>query len=353
MERLKLFFIAEIILLISMLIEQYKIKYKNICLTISGSFLIFLISIRKNTPDLKIYEIVYYYPERYEVEKGHIFLQNIFKILKIDFRYFIVFIAFITIILLYKGFNSLTNFPNSAMFIYMAYSFLEKPYIQIRNALSIAIFLNVLPLIIKKEKLKSLLGILISVFFHITSYFYFFVEVFIFFNINFNKKKIKKLFLFTLILSIAIYFINIIPLLIKISYLNLGRISERIQIYFLSTNSKEYIGSIKLGIRGLFSPIIYIFYYIKIMYLERYFYNNIQKEKFVFFLLSFSVLFRILSYKIEIFTRMVGAFDFSETLALVLILELKNKYIKFIYIIFIIVYVFLSNYVSGKKLNLW
>lgn len=141
--------------------------------------------------------------------------------------------------------------------------------------------------------------------------------------------------------------------MIKLSYLNLGRVSERIQTYFLSPEGKEHIASSKFGIRILLSPLIYILYYFKIQYLGKIFYNNFFKEKYIFIVFSFSVLFRALSYKIGIFSRIVGAFDFSETLALTLFFKIKNKYLKIGYIFLIIIYVFLSNYIAGKGLNLW
>lgn len=351
MEKLKLFLIVEIILLLFMLLELYRKKYKKNCSIIGGSLLVFLISIREGTPDLDIYKKLYYFPDTYEVEKGYIFLQDIFKSFYIDFKFFIIFLALLTIILLYRGFNLLTGLPNSTMFIYMAYSFLEKPYIQVRNALSIAIFINVLFFIINKKRLKSFLGIFLAIYFHITAYFYFVIEIFSLFRIS--KKKIEIIFKVTIILSIILYFINFIPLLIKLSYLNLGRISERIRVYFLLPESKEYTSNLRFGIRILFSPLIYIFYYLKIQYLEKIFYNNFFKERYIFILFSFSVLFRALSYKIVIFSRVVGNFDFSETLALTLLLKIKNKYLKITYVFLIVIYVFLSNYITGKKLNLW
>lgn len=351
MKSLLIFLFVEGILLLSMLAEQYEIKNKKVYSIVNGIFLVFFISIRKETPDLDIYEKLYYLPESYKVEKGYIFLQNIFKILNLDFIFFKISIAILTITLLYMGFYKLVKYPNGAMFIYMAYSFLEKPYIQIRNALCIAIFINALPLIINNKKIKSALVILLSTFFHITGYFYFIILGLSFFNIT--KEKLKKICCFTLILSIILYFIDIVPILLKISSLNLGRISERIQIYFLSEEGRIHTGSLKLGVRSLFSPVLYICYYIKINYLDKYFYNDFLKEKYIFYLLSFTVLFRLIAYKIAIFNRIVGAFDFSETLALALILETKNKYLKILYIFFIILYVFLSSYVYGKKINLW
>lgn len=351
MNNLILFLIVEIILCFIMVLEQYNYKYKKIYLIVGSIILIILISIRKNTPDLDIYEKLYYVSETYKVEKGYILFQSIFQFLNLDFIFFKIGIATLTVILLYRGFYKLVKYPNGAMFIYMAYSFLEKPYVQVRNALSIAIFMNTLPLIIKNKKVKSFLGILLSSFFHITGYLYFGV-----FGLNFfyiNKKKLKKIFFITLVLSIILYSINIIPILLKISSLNLGRVSERIQVYFLTEEGKKYIGSSTLGIRSLISPVIYSFYYIKISYLDKYFYNNFIKEKYVFILLSCFILFKLLSYKIIIFGRVVGGFDFSETLALTLILEMKNKYLKILYIFFIIIYIFLSSYITGKNLILW
>lgn len=351
MDNLVLFLIVEIILAFLMILEQYNYKYKKSYLIVGAIVLIVLISIRKNTPDLDIYETLYYYPESYKVEKGYIFLQNIFKRLNLDFVFLKVGIAILTVILLYRGFYKLVKYPNGAMFIYMSYSFFEKPYIQIRNALCIAIFMNILPLIIDNKKIKSSLGILLSTFFHITGYFYFAILGLSFFNIT--KEKIKKICYITLILSIILYFIDISSILLKVSSFNLGRISERIKIYFLSEEGKRFIVSSKLGIRSLFSPLLYIFYCIKINYLDKYFYNNFLKEKYIFYLFSFSILFRLLSYEIIIFNRIVGTFDFSETLALAMMLEIKNKYLKILYIFLIIIYVFLSSYITGKNLILW
>lgn len=351
MDNLFSFLMVETILAFLMFLEQYKYKYKKNYLTIGAVILIILISIRKNTPDLYIYKTLYYLPESYKVEKGYIFLQNIFKNLNLDFIFFKIGIAILTVILLYRGFYKLVKYPNGAMFIYMAYSFWEKPYIQIRNALCIAIFINTLSLIINNKKIKSSLGILLSTFFHITGYFYFIILGLSFFNIS--KEKLKKICCFTLILSIILYVIDIVPILLKISSLNLGRISERIQIYFLSNEGKIHIRDSSLGIRSLFSPLLYIFYCIKINYLEKYFYNDFFKEKYIFYLFSFSVLFRLISYKFAIFNRVVGIFDFSETLVLALILETKNKYLKILYVFFIIIYVFFSSYIYGKKINLW
>lgn len=353
MNNLYLFTIVEVLLVILMFFEQYKGKYRKIY-SISGCLiLIILISFRKNTPDLEIYETLYYFPNYYEVEKGYIFFQNFFKILNLDFIYFKVGMAIITISLLYRGFYKLVKYPNAAMFIYMAYSFFEKPYIQIRNALSIAIFINILPLIIDRKKLKSCLGILVSAFFHITGYLYFFIEIFSFFNIRITKQKIKILFLSTLIFSVILYFINIVPILLKISSYNLGRISERIQIYFLSEEGKKYIGSSLFGVRSLFSPIVYIIYFFKIECLDKQFFNNFFKEKYIFILFSLFLLFKQIAYKIIIFGRVAGTFDISETLVLALMLEIKNKYLKIFYIFFLVFYVFLSSYMTGKNLNLW
>lgn len=348
---LVLFLIAEIILAFLMILEQYNYKYKKIYLIIGTIVLTILISVRKDTPDLDIYKTLYYLPESYKVEKGYIFLQNIFKILNLDFIFFKIGIAVLTVILLYRGFYKLVKYPNGTMFIYMYYSFIEKPYIQIRNALCIAIFINVLSLIINDKKIKSSLGILLSAFFHMTGYFYFIILGFNFFNIT--KEKLKKICCITLILSIILCFVDIRLILLKVSSLNLGRISERIKTYFSVEEGNQFLVSSKLGVRSLISPILYIFYCLKINYLDKYFYNDFLKEKYIFYLFSFSVLFRLVSYKIGIFNRMVGTFDFAETLALAMMLEIKNKYLKILYIFLIIIYVFLSNYITGKKLNLW
>ncbi|MFR9019833.1 MAG: EpsG family protein [Fusobacterium sp.] len=353
MSNLHLFIIVEVLLAMLMFFEQYKNKYRKIYLIIGSLILTTLISLRKNTPDLGIYETLYYFPDHYEVEKGYLFFQNLFRILNLDFIYFKVVIAMITISLLYRGFYKLVKYPNAAMFIYTAYSFLEKPYVQVRNALSIAIFINILPLIIDRKKLKSCIGILIAAFFHITGYLYFFIEIFNIFNIKITKKKIKILFLSTLILSGVLCFIDVASILLKISSYNLGRISERIQIYFLSEEGKKYIGSSPFGIRSLFSPFVYIIYFFKIEYLNKKFFNNFFKEKYIFILFSLFLLFKQISYKIIIFGRVAGTFDISETLALTLMLEIKNKYLKIFYMFFLIFYVFLSNYITGKNLNLW
>ena len=340
MNNLYLFLIVEIILVVIMFLEQYKSKYKKICLIVGTIILTLLISIRENTPDLEGYKIIYYFSENYEIERGYIFLQTLFKKISLDFIYFKIGIAFLTIVLLYRGFYKLVKYPNAAMFIYTAYSFLEKPYIQVRNALSIAIFINILPLIINRKKIRSCLGIFISTFFHIAGYLYFLIEIFSFFNIKITKKKIKILFFTTLIMSGILYFINIVPILLKISSYNLGRISERIQVYFLSEVGKKYIKASALGIRSLFSPFVYIIYFFKIQYLNKYFINRFFEERYVFLLFSFFILFKQIAYKIIIFGRVAGTFDISETLVLALMLEIKNKYLKICYICFLILYVF-------------
>ena len=56
--------------------------------------------------------------------------------------------------LIYRGFYYFTKYPNAAIFIYFSYYFLEKSYVQVRNALSIAIFLNFLPFIVENKKIN-------------------------------------------------------------------------------------------------------------------------------------------------------------------------------------------------------
>lgn len=355
MERLILFRGVGGLLFLFMVLEQIKYRYKKYYSIMGGIILIFLLGIRKNTPDLILYEKLYFRRTSYDVEKGYLLLQDLFIFFKANFNIFIIGVALITMFLMYKGFYYFTKYPNAAMFIYFSYYFLEKPYIQIRNALSIAIFFNTFPFFLENKKIKSILGILLSGFFHISGYFY---SVILFLNLfEWNKKKIKIFYIFIIFMGIFLYFFDITQILVWISSYDLGRISERIKVYFLSEEGKKYIRSIPLGIRSLFSLVLYTIYTVKILYLKKYFENDLTKEKYIFILFSLSLLFKLITYKIIIFGRILGAFEFSEVLVLCLLLELKqNKNIlgyKIIYICLIGIYVFTSNYVAGKNLNLW
>lgn len=355
MERLILFRGVGLILFLFMILEQIKYKYKKGYSIVGGIILTILLGIRKNTPDLDIYEKLYLIKTSYDVEKGYLLLQDLFILLKVNFNIFIIILGLITIFLMYRGFYYFTKYPNAAIFIYFSYYFLEKPYVQVRNALSIAIFLNFLPFIVENKKIKSILGIILSSIFHVSGYFYF--TVLLLGRLKWTKIKIKLFYIFILFSGIFIYFFDITKIIIWISSFDLGRLSERIRVYFLSEEGKQYIKSTPLGIRSLFSPLIYTIYTIKILYLKKFFQNNLAKEKYIFILLSLSLLFRAASYKIIILGRVLGAFDFSEVLGLCLLLEVKQSktilIYKIVYICLIGMYVFISNYVTGKNLNLW
>lgn len=344
-----------IIILGGLGVIEYKYFRKNKILILIGIIIISSLFFTTNfsVPDFKMYEDIYNSKLNYiGIEKIYIELGRIFKNIGFSFYGFRIIIGIVTTLLLYRGFYKMTYLPNLTMFYYMGYQFLEKPYIQIRNALAIAIFINVLPFFIQKKFLKSIIGIIISTLFHVSSYFYFIT--YFFSKIIFNVKKIKKYFLFFSIGGILLYFVNFLEILKLLGNLNLGRISERINTYFFSEAGKIHIKSSKIGIRVILNYFLFFIYTLRILKLEKTKNISKNKEKYIFYFLGIVVLFRMLAYKIAIFTRIIGNFDFVEPIALVfLIKSLKSKYYKILYFFLTYLYIIILNYKVGKDLGLW
>lgn len=349
MKKINLFFLETIgiFLYILGILEYINLKNKKVYSKYGIIILSLLIfSTNQDVPDYFMYERFYNSGINNGLEVGYIVFQNVFRYINFDFKIFRVFIGVITILLLYNSFYKLVKYPNMAIVIYYSYQFLEKPYIQIRNALSIAIFLNISKYLIEDKKLKSIIGIFFSALFHISGYFYILIIILqkIFLK---NKRRLKIIVIFSLVCSVILVNINLENYLKFIINLNLGRISERVNTYFFSEEGKKYIGSTKIGIRLYFSLVVYFLYSIKLLK------NKVTtKDKFIFSSFCFLILFKLISYKIIIFNRMTGVFDYAEVLGLVRIVELeKNKNKKILYIVTIFFYMILSVYIVYKNLN--
>ena len=175
MKKINLFFLETIgiFLYILGILEYINLKNKKVYSKYGIIILSLLIfSTNQDVPDYFMYERFYNSGINNGLEVGYIVFQNVFRYINFDFKIFRVFIGVITILLLYNSFYKLVKYPNMAIVIYYSYQFLEKPYIQIRNALSIAIFLNISKYLIEDKKLKSIIGIFFSALFNISGYFY-------------------------------------------------------------------------------------------------------------------------------------------------------------------------------------
>lgn len=334
---------------------EYKYYRKSKILILIGIIITSSLFFTTNfsVPDFIMYEDIYNFKINYTgIEKIYIGLGQIFKKIGFSFYIFRIIVGIVTTLLLYRGFYKITFLPNLTMLYYMGYQFLEKPYIQIRNALSIAIFINVLVFFIQRKFLKSFIGIIISSLFHISSYFYFIT--YFFSKIKFNAKRIKLYFMFFSIGGILLYYINFIEVLRLLGNMNLGRISERINMYFFSEAGKIHIRSSEIGIRVIINYFLFFIYTLRMLELEKRKDINLNKEKYIFYFLGVVSLFRMLSYKIGIFTRVIGNFDFAEVIALVfLIKSIKSKKNKVLYFFITYLYIIVLNYKVGKDLGLW
>lgn len=354
MNRLFSFQLVLVLLGILGIIEYKYLKKNKITLLIGiilTSSLFFTLDF--SIPDLEGYRDIYILGKNYiGIEKGYAVLGETFKSVGYNFNNFRIVIGIITVSLLYRGFNKVNSLPNLTMFYYMGYQFLEKPYIQIRNALAIAIFINILPFFMQKKFLKSFIGIIISSLFHISSYFYFITY---FFNkLKFNNKRIKLYFLFFSIGGILLYYINFLEILKLLANLGLGRISERVNTYFFSEEGKIHTQASKIGIRVILNYFLFFIYTLRILKLEKQKNINIKSEKYIFYFLGLVVLFRALAYKIGIFIRVVGCFDFAESIALVFLSKsIKSQKYRILYFFLTYIYIFILNYKVGIDLRLW
>lgn len=353
--RLLIFQLVIIILFILAVLENYYPKLKNIFMVI-GVFCLssLFLTLDKYVPDFYMYQKFYddlISAFEMGIEKGYIYFTFFLKNIGFNFFQFRLIIGVLNVVLLYVGFKKIMDKPNLCMLCYMSSYFLEKPYIQIRNALAIAIFLNIIPYFIKKKYYKGILGIILSCFFHATSIVYFIV---IFFNVKIletlKKKKIKVICLISCILSYLLYRIDIIRFFSLINEnIPLGRLNAKIYAYILYEGSKMNSITENFGIGGIY---FFLLYFIFSFYLIKR--KNInQNEKYIFLFYSVTITLKLLSYKIEILDRIIDNYHFAQTCALAYLNQLfKNKY-KIFYYILILALVLGYNFLFGIKLSLW
>lgn len=353
MSRIYVFQMFIVLLYIVSIFQIIKPSYKNIYMTIIvlSSGIVFL-TLDENVPDLTNYKLMYYYSST-TIEKGYLLLGEVFKKCGLDFFEFRVILGMIVVYLLYRGFSKLNSYPAVVFLCYMQYNFLEKPYIQIRNAISIAIFLNIIEFFIKGKKIKGLGGIWLANFFHRTAVLYIII---LFFNkIKLTYKKIFGYFILIILLSILITKIDLnifFNLIIKLPFKS---ITEKVIHHFIEKQSqaKEVIEG--TGIRMWISYILFLLS-------ARYLVTGIKNKKnykwkvynYIYLFQGIVVLFKCLSYKFLIFIRIVGCFDFAEVIILSWMVEKqKNNLKKQIYLFIIFLYILISCYRYGANFNIW
>ena len=328
-----------------------KLKKINMNIIVLASGFIFL-TLDEKVPDLINYEIIYYKLPT-TMEKGYVLLNKLFKENNFSFMEFRIAIGIVVTYLIYRAFTKLTMYPSITFLCYMQYNFLEKPYIQIRNAFSIAIFLNVIEYFVKRRRIKGILGTLISYQFHKSAAVYFIVTFFD--KIKFSKKKIIGYFILVVLLSILVTQINLdifFNLLLKLPFKG---ITEKIMYHFIKKESQ--ITDIVAG-TGIRMWISYLLFSLLFRYLIKKVKNRdnykLKIYSYIYLFQGIVVLFKSLSYNFLIFTRIVGCFDFAEVIIVSWLIEKqKNNIKKQIYLFIVFLYVMLSCYKFGLNLGIW
>lgn len=338
-----IFSVFNILFLFSLL----EIKIKKKLLSIIGIVILaFFIANRDKIiidNDYKVHE--YFYYNFFNETNSFGFVYNFFtsfcsKVLKINFMQFSFIYGVMSLFLLSKIFDEYSNRPNLCMFIYFGIGFLTKNCLNIRSGLSTIICFYSLKYILRNEKIKYIINIFISMGIHFSGILYL---VIILIPYRYIKKHISKIFIFSLFISILFIFIDIGKLFLWISEFPLGRISERINIYFLG-EGKVYLEKRTFGIRGITSLFGYICYY----FLLRKNFIQDGKQKYYFFLiLSLKTIFKLVSYKVIIISRIVEVFNIVDVFIIYSFLNVKLKknarklYIKVYYIV-VYIYILLS-----------
>lgn len=137
--------------------------------------LIFLLAITSATqffgigPDFREYEYLFIKQGyvRDSVEPAYLIIRTLNDILYPNSVYFIfIFSVVLSISLKIKAFNKLSERPITALFYCLTALFFIHEYTQIRAAVSIGIFLNAIPDIIKNNKLKFTIKLFCATLFH-------------------------------------------------------------------------------------------------------------------------------------------------------------------------------------------
>lgn len=275
---------------------------------------------------------------RLDVEKLYLYLNIIFKkITKLDYVFFSFFYGVLSLSLVSKAFNKMTLYPNLCMFIYYGSGFFLKNCLNIRSGMATSIFIFSLTYLLNNKKIKYLIGIFLSTGIHFGGSIYL---ILLFLKIKIVKKYMSLIFLVTILISISILFIDIKNLILVVAKLPLGKISERIIIYFQGIGINNTV-SREIGIKGITIYLNYIFYYTLI----KYDYIKVKKKEYYFFVLfSIEVIFKLLSYKIIIFSRIVELFNIVDIFILFTYYNINLKNIsKFLYKIgyFSILYIYI------------
>lgn len=353
MSRIYIFQIFIVLLYVVSIFQIIKPSHKNIYMTIIvlSSGIVFL-TLDENVPDLINYKLMYYYSST-TIEKGYLLLGEVFKKCGLNFFEFRIILGMIVVYLLYRGFSKLNSYPAIVFLCYMQYNFLEKPYIQIRNAISIAIFLNIIELFIKKKKIKGLIGIWIANLFHRTAILY--LIILFFRNIKLTYKKILGYFILIILSSILITKIDLNIFFNMLLKLPFKSITEKIIYHFIEKKSQTEEVVNGSGIRMWISYFLFLLSF-------RYLLNEIKNKKnykwkassCIYLFQGIVVLVKSLSYKFLIFTRVVGCFDFAEVVIMSWLIEKqKSNLKKQIYLFVIFLYVLVSSYKFGANLGIW
>lgn len=350
-----------IILYFILSVLELKLKKNKYILNIIGilgiSILFFkFFRINSIVPDYGLYMELYYNLNLDpSLEKGYVLIEKIGHFFKLPFNHYRIIVGLITIILLFKGFKKINTFPIISTFISLGNFFIEKPYIQIRNALSIVIFLNILTLAVeKKRKILTFLGIILSTFFHVSSYLYFII--YCFYRIKINKKNLVKYFCFILLISLVFSSINFIQILENNLGIFSGRVLEKIKFYFISKEGQKYREGFRIGIRTGVTLLVFILYFV-----QNYFYlknkNRINRECklniYIFYFLGIFLFFRVMSSNIGVFQRVAGCFEFAEILAIVSLITNKKLKSNLQIFILIIIYFYIAIIAYRTFLNIF
>lgn len=280
---------------------------------------------------------------RLDVERLYLYLNIVFKkITKLDYIFFSFFYGVLSLTLVSKAFDKMTLHPNLCMFIYYGVGFFSKNCLNIRSGMATSIFIFSLSYLLNNKKIKYLIGIFLSMGIHFGGSIYL---LFLFMKIKIVKKYMSLIFFITILISISILFLDIKNIILIIAKLPLGKISDKVIMYFQGIGI-GHTASREIGVRGLTIYLNYLFYYILIKYK----YIKVQKKEYYFFILfSIEVIFKLLSYKIIIFSRVVELFNIVDVFILFTYynINLKNisKFLyKILYFSIMYIYIILSTF---------
>lgn len=332
-EFLIIFFLFFILSIFEQKLNKKKIMWIQIII------LTYLVGIRKNTPDLEFYEMIYNYKLKDGIDLGYNILQNLFIFFNLNFLWFKIFIGFTSIFLIVTSIYTISREPILTTFIYYSLIFLEKPYIQMRNGLSIGFFLlGVRFFLFKKSYFKSFCMFLVSGSIHFTGYLYIFIQ---FVEKIIRKKKIVAV----ICILLSILFIRLdYSVLLSLSNYKLGVFTQKLKLYLFSENGQKQFIETKFGFSGIISIILYILYVITYKY-------NSEKKSLFLLLGGGSIIFRLAAYNLTPLNRVVGIFSIVDPFiyASFYNLKYKNKEIKIVYLVFLYICIFIYCYIVLKN----